>query len=372
MAAAFIILAIFQVMAAYFCARCVYRATRQKWLGIVVVLMSTLVPFSFGVLRNSLKCTCLINFLCNLSHFCLGFILYFFITCCCVFVIHKINSKFNFRKLMACGFGATLLILVGGFINAMNPQLRRIVIPSKLGLRLCFLSDVHVGSVGTTTILENISKTIELMHPDLIILGGDILDLRGIKEYREIFLDTMRSITSKYKTYAVIGNHEVYSGLKDSVELLREAGINVLLDSCSEVDIGSSDNADSEVQKITIAGRLDATIATRKSLKDIIIASSNSSSNSNSNNASRKIIVVDHSPESIDESIENGAFIHLSGHTHGGQMFPLNLLTDVLYKKTGVLHKDRNTYSYITFGSGFWGPPYRVGNTPEVVLIEGK
>lgn len=365
MAVALIILAVLQVVASYFCAKYVYGVTRKRWMGVLLVLMSSLAPFSFGVFRNSLKCTFVLDFLCNLSHFWLGFILYFFLSCCCALFIHKIAPKVDVKKLMKCCVTVTLFVLLVGFINAMNPQLKRVVVPANVNLRICFISDIHVGSIGTTNTLKKISNLIELLHPDLVILGGDILDLRGLRSYREKFLAAMCKITSKYKTYAVVGNHEVYSGLEECINLLKNAGITVLLDEYVKVN-GTKDDSDSLLGKVTIIGRLDSSILGRKSLEKII-----NSSNYDQNQKSY-IIVVDHSPESLDESINCGVFLQLSGHTHGGQLFPLNFLTKLLYKETGILHKDNNTYSYISSGAGFWGPPYRVGNIPEVVLVELK
>ena len=383
---AFILVSLFilQILAAYFSAKCVYYATNQKWLEVLIVFLSSLAPFSFGFLRNSLKYQQIVDFLCKLSHFYLGFIIYFFMACCCARLIHKINADIDFRKLMICGFCVTPLILVGGFINAMNPRSKKVILPSQFAPRICFASDIHVGSIGTTTTLSKVSNLIDSMHPDLVIFGGDILDFYRETDYNDVFLKTMREITGKYRTYAVIGNHEVYAGLEKCIKLLKEAGINVLIDDCVEIDVGelrsinpnNAGNRDNKAyipSKIRIVGRLDGSIIRRKSLAEII-ATADMRGNERDAPANSEIptIVVEHTPKSIDESVENGVFLHLSGHTHKGQVFPLNFIPDLIYKKTGVLHKDRNTYSYISVGAGFWGPPYRVGNTPEVVLIEGK
>lgn len=380
MAFIFILLVILQVLATYFSARCVFSVTNQKWLSVLIVFLSSLAPFSFGLLRNSVKCPQVVDFLCKFSHFYLGFTIYFFMACCCARLIHKINADIDFRKLIICGFCATLLILVGGFINAMNPQSTKVILPLQFAPRICFASDIHVGSIGTTTILSKVSNLIDSMHPDLVIFGGDILDFYRETDYNNVFLKNMREITGKYKTYAVIGNHEVYTGLEKCIKLLKEAGINVLLDDCVEIDVGElrstnqngAGNPGNETympSKIRIVGRLDSSIIGRKSLAKIVATAGNQHTPANSE---IPMIVVEHTPKSIDESIENGVFLHLSGHTHKGQVFPLNFIPDLMYPKTGVLHKERNTYSYISVGAGFWGPPYRVGNIPEVALIEGK
>ncbi|MDR2410045.1 MAG: metallophosphoesterase, partial [Bacteroidales bacterium] len=152
--------------------------------------------------------------------------------------------------------------------------------------------------------------------------------------------------SSKYKTYTILGNHELYTGHQDCVNLLKKARISLLLDDYIILN------------SVVIAGRLDRNVYYRKSLREIIPADA------------KNLIVVDHEPDSIDESAENNALLHLSGHTHAGQMFPISLVTGFMYKPTGILGKIKNTYFYITNGAGFWGPPYRIGNIPEVALVK--
>ena len=112
-----------------------------------------------------------------------------------------------------------------------------------------------------------------------------------------------------------------------------------------------------EVKGFNIAGRVDRTVRSRKSLSQIL------------SECTKNLIVVDHTPSAIDESVQHHALLHLSGHTHGGQTFPMNLVVNYLFGSTGDLRKIQDTYAYITYGAGFWGPPYRIGNIPEVVLV---
>ena len=346
MVTVFSIIAVLQVLAGYVCAKGIYCITKMTWLSVAVVLLSITAPLSFGVIRNSLKCYWLIDLICNIGYIYLGFILYFSIFCVFAFIIYKLNSGIDLQRVLSGGLIVVLLILLAGYINALNPRLKKIKIPYNHNLKICFVSDIHVGSINTITTLEKVSALIEQANPDVIILGGDIIDMRGLRNYCDEFVNIMQKITSKYRTYAVIGNHEIYTGAQDCINLMKKAGISMLLDSC--VAFGN----------LNIIGRLDETVYRRKSLQEIMPA------------GLENTLVVDHSPGSIDESVKNKVFLHLSGHTHGGQIFPLNFLTSFLYKPTAVLDKDCDTYFYISTGAGFWGPPYRIGNVPEVVLIE--
>lgn len=187
--------------------------------------------------------------------------------------------------------------------------MKKIKIPYNHNLKICFVSDIHVGSINTITTLEKISALIEQANPDVIIFGGDVIDMRGLRNYGDEFVSIMQKITSKYRTYAVIG----YTGAQDCKNLMKKAGIiSMFLDSC--VAFGN----------FNIIGRLDETVYRRKSLQEIMPG------------GLENTLVVDHSPGSIDESIKNKVFLLLSGRTHGGQIFPLNFLTSFLYKPTAV------------------------------------
>ena len=195
--------------------------------------------------------------------------------------------------------------------------------------------------------MKKIAKAIDEANPDIVIIGGDIFDAKGLRSYKDEFNETFGDIASRFKTYAVIGNHELYTGAKTCIETMSKAGITVLLDDYIMLD------------DFIIAGRLDFHTPGRKELKDILPKSN-----------SKPVIVIDHEPNSLGESVDNGIFLHLSGHTHGGQIFPMNLMTRYLYGPTGELDRIQRTNYYITPGAGFWGPPYRIGTSPEIVLIE--
>ena len=231
-------------------------------------------------------------------------------------------------------------------MNAINPRLKTINIEGDSNLKICFVSDIHVGCSNTKRILNRVSDCIRKANPDIVIFGGDVLDIEALKVYEKTFVDVVKKkITSKYDTYTVIGNHEVYAGVTDCIKLLKKAGIKILIDEVVQV------------KGFNIAGRVDRTVLSRKSLSQIVSGDV------------KNLIVVDHTPSDIEESAQHRALLHLSGHTHGGQIFPMNLLVNYLFGSTGDLHKIQDTYIYITYGAGFWGPPYRIGNIPEVVLI---
>ncbi len=131
---------------------------------------------------------------------------------------------------------------------------------------------------------------------------------------------------------------------------IREAKIKLLEDKCIDM------------KEYKIIWRLDPSITNRKSIDRIL-----KDEMSEWENHKQDIVVVDHKPDGMTESIEKGVILHLSGHTHNGQLFPINFITQMLYGETSVL-KNLKTHTYISNGIGFWGPPYRIPYTTEIVV----
>ena len=349
MAILFKITLLFQVLFGYISAKGVQCITKKNWLGVVMVFLSIACPFAFTAKWSPLEYNSFIELICDFGNFYLGFVLYFSIFCVLVFIISKFKKNLNLPKVLSIGLIGVLIILAAGYFNAITPRLKKITINgSSENLKICFVSDMHLGCINTHRINKRVAKLIKKAEPDVVILGGDIVDLKSIENYGDDLVKILKNVTSKYKTYAVIGNHEFYAGANECIQLLRKSGVEMLLDNF--VEFGN----------ITIAGRLDRVVGDRLPLNKIIPPNT------------KNLIVVDHSPDFLSESIRNNAFLHLSGHTHGGQIFPINMLVYLMYGETGKLKKIENTFCYITYGAGFWGPPYRIGSSSEVVLIKLK
>lgn len=338
---------IVQILAGYICAKGIFCITQKTWLSVLAMLLSLTCVASFlAMTKDSTKFTWLLDGICYVGYVYLGFIVYFSVGCIAGFIFSKFCPSIELSKILSAVLVGVILILFAGYINAINPRLKKLTIPCSVNMKICFLSDIHVGSIGTNITLSKITKMINQIKPDLIILGGDVLDKKGVRDYQNKFIRVFSKITSKYKTVAVVGNHELYTGLDECLAILRKAGISVLIDE------------NISVNGVNIVGRMDCSVFRRKPLSKILPK----------NNL--PTIVVDHSPEAIDEAVSSFAFLQLSGHTHGGQIFPLNIATSLMYEPTGVLEMIKATYLYISYGAGFWGPPYRIGTIPEVVSIE--
>lgn len=340
----FVFFAVLYVVAGYISAKCIFIATKQMWLGVVTVLLSTTFPFAMSLMHLGIPCDWFLNIWCYIGYISIGFFMYFSMYCLCVLSVWLFWKNLNLQKAFSFGIIGVVVLLCYGYFNAMNPRLKVIEIPSNVNAKICFVSDIHVGSIGTVKLLSRVTDLVNSTDADFVIFGGDTLDLNALLNYEGEFLQSIKRI-SKPKL-AVIGNHEIYAGASESIEVMRQAGIRVLLDETENIG------------DLTIVGRIDSTYSQRKPLARIMPKNN------------EHVIVVDHSPIAVNESEENHAMLHLSGHTHDGQMFPMNFVPRFKYNvETGVLLKLRDTYCYVTSGAGFWGSPYRIGNRPEVVLI---
>jgi uncharacterized protein len=255
----------------------------------------------------------------------------------------------------------TLGILLYGTVNARSPVIRNytIEIPKKAGsletLHVVMVSDIHLGKIVDTPRLVQLVDTIKELNPDIVLLPGDMIDEDVDLFVEKKMSDVFRKLTPKFGTYAVLGNHE-YIGRKTDLAIyhLEQGGIRVLLDQYKEID-----------NSFYVVGRDDRSRqrfaqAARKDLSAIMTGI----------DPTLPIILMDHQPFDLHEAQSQGVDLQLSGHTHRGQFFPNNLITQALYEVDwGYLRKD-NLHVIVSCGFGTWGPPIRVGNTPEIVTID--
>jgi predicted MPP superfamily phosphohydrolase len=279
----------------------------------------------------------------------LGYLLCFFVFLLLLFCLKFFIPKLNLRRGVIVSMGLIVCVLAYGFINASHITVHTISLPINIRLKICFVSDIHIGEVNSIQRLKKIVDKINQAESDIVIIGGDSIDHAALTTYRQAFIDEFKRITAKYGVFHIIGNHECYASLEESVKLLNETGITILQDQSVNI-----------MDEITLIGRKDQCCGDKKSLPELL-------------GGSKPIIIVaDHNPETIPESIDNGITLHLSGHTHDGQIFPLNILTRVMYGITGKLLKQKSTYYYTSSGAGVGGPPFRIGTRAEIVVIEPK
>ncbi len=222
------------------------------------------------------------------------------------------------------------------------------------GLTIIQISDVHVGPTIRRDVVDALVDRVNALHPDLVVLTGDLVD--GSVAALGSEMTGFKRLKSRYGTFFVTGNHEYYSGVDDWLAWWRQQGVTVLRN--ERVTIGSGADV------IDLAGVDDWQAARfgRGHGHDLPKAMANRDPN-------RAVILLAHQPKSIVEAAEHGVSLQLSGHTHGGQLWPFSFLVGLQqpYVAGLALHKD--TWIYVSRGTGYWGPPMRLGAPSELTRI---
>ncbi len=211
-------------------------------------------------------------------------------------------------------------------------------------LTIVLASDLHAGYHNRGKELGRWVDLINAEHPDLVLFAGDIVDgsLRPVieKDYASIFQRIEAPV------YACLGNHEYIGGWEQAEEFISKAGITLLKDSAA-VACG-----------IRIIGRDDRSSSSRALLPELFQPDS------------LFTIVLDHQPYHLEDAEAAGADFQFSGHTHHGQVWPGNWLTDAMYEKAFGPHQRGKTRYYISSGLGIWGGKFRIGTRSEYIVLK--
>jgi uncharacterized protein len=254
---------------------------------------------------------------------------------------------------------SSILLIAGGFINAIIPVRKEynITINKLAGdvktLRIAAVSDIHLGSIIRKRSLKKMSQIIKDMKPDIVLLLGDIVDgeigpvLRG---------DLLQYFTWPECTdglYAITGNHEFIGGAARTIPYIESKGIRVLKDEIVTLPGG-----------IQLIGRID-----RDSFRFYRKERMKLSELMKKVDTIKPVILLDHQPFHLDESERFGVDLELSGHTHNGQLWPVNYVTAMIYELSYGYLKKGNSQFIVSSGYGLWGPRVRSGSRSEVLMI---
>ncbi len=218
-------------------------------------------------------------------------------------------------------------------------------------VKVVLLSDLHLGYHNRRQEFRKWVDKINEEHPDLILIGGDIIDISVRPLLEENMAEEFHRLNAP--VLACLGNHEYYSGEPKAQQFYREAGITLLRDSVATIG------------NLRIIGRDDRTNAHRKTLKEILA----SVESEEKPTESPFTILLDHQPYHLEEAEQNGIDFQFSGHTHHGQVWPISWITDALYEDAfGNLLKGKTHY-YVSSGMGIWGGKFRIGTQSEYVVL---
>ncbi|MGI6685946.1 MAG: metallophosphoesterase [Bacillota bacterium] len=253
----------------------------------------------------------------------------------------------------------TVLLIFGSW-NALNPQVTKyaLTIPKSGGglsqIKMVLVSDIHLGKIVGLNRLNKMVEMVNQTQPDVVVFAGDMID-GNVDIFTEQRLDNaLKNIKAKYGVYAVLGNHEYISREVDrAIFYLDKGGVNVLKDEVVRVANSFYLIGRDERSNHNFSG------AGRRVLSDLLKGV----------NKNDPLILLDHQPQNLAEAEEAGIDLQLSGHTHKGQFFPINLITQRIFENDwGYLAKG-SLQVIVSNGFGTWGPPIRIGNIPEIVEI---
>ncbi len=277
------------------------------------------------------------------------------------YLIHKspINEKRRLFFKKSLDFSSLILassINAKALYNAKHIETENVTIKLK-NLRKTYtvvqLSDVHIGGLIDKTFMASLVEKINVLKCDAVFITGDLIDT-DIR-YAQEAIDELKNLNTTYGTFFIVGNHEYFHNIQVLIEYLSNIGIKVLEN--ENVYIGEKNEGFNLAGVYDIFGRRIGQYE-----PDITKALTNLNTNS-------PTILLAHQPKFID-MVPKEVDLLLSGHTHGGQLVPFNLLVKLQQPYVKGLHQhNATTQIYVNKGTGFWGPPMRLGASSEMTVM---
>jgi predicted MPP superfamily phosphohydrolase len=251
-----------------------------------------------------------------------------------------------------------VLIITGGLVaygihNFQNTRLEHytIEVPQKEGklneLKVAMAADIHLDEQTRMGFVRQFVEKMNAADADVVLLVGDILESGRETPKFKHFEKAFNRIESKYGVYAVEGNHEHY-GHEGEIIFFEHAGIMLLQDTVVKVE-----------ESFYLAGRRDRHVQSRASVDALVKQASDS----------LPVLMMDHQPYELEKTARNKVDVQFSGHTHHGQLWPLNYITESIYRISWGHEKIGNTHFFVTCGAQGWGPPVKTSSFSEIMVV---
>jgi len=269
------------------------------------------------------------------------------------------ERRVTIARLVAGVVSALALGLVGtGMASALGKTaIAKVRVPlAKLAAgtapyRIVQLSDIHIGSTIGESFIREIVEQVNALEPDCVVITGDLVD--GSVARLGAFAAPLGQIRAKDGVFFVTGNHEYYSGVDEWLAHLTSLGIRVLRNervAVGPIELAGVDDWSAKGFGNGHGADLPKALAGR--------------------DRSRPVVLLAHQPQAINEAEEHGVDLQLSGHTHGGQMFPWSYAVRLVTPYVAGLYQHKTSALYVSRGTGYWGPPVRVAAPAEITHLE--
>jgi predicted MPP superfamily phosphohydrolase len=338
--------------------------TRRKYFSFLYVVFTFIFPCIEFLSHSS--STPWITDLTKIGYYSLPYLLYLFLTVLLVDVVLVINHLVKIipvsmiknqtftKTVFVIILTAPFLIVTAGALWHGNIQINRyqIDIPKKSSdlnhLKIAFAADLHLKGIADKVIIDSFVTKINSMNPDLVLLVGDIIEGDSQDAGMTVLEQTLRKINSTYGVYAAFGNHELHSGTSN-LDFFNNSAIKILQDAFIKID-----------KSFYLVGRNDLRSDTRKPIEALLNGMQND----------LPIIMLDHRPSDFGNVSSTHVDVQVSGHTHNGQLFPINYIISNIYDLSWGHKKMNNTHFFVTSGLQAWGPAVKTTGTSEIMVID--
>ncbi|MBD3226403.1 MAG: metallophosphoesterase [Caldithrix sp.] len=254
-----------------------------------------------------------------------------------------------------------ILVVIGGHWNAAHPHIKKLDIQIAKespidSLRIVAASDIHLGTIVGRDRFCKYVEMINALNPDIILLPGDIVDEDLAPVIRQNLGQALTQLQATYGVFGITGNHEYIGGAERAARYLQDHSVTMLRDASVLIDSAFYVVGREDLSKTRFTGQK------RKTLSELIARV----------DTQLPVILLDHQPFNLDQSVRNGIDLQLSGHTHNGQLWPFNYITNAIYEVSFGYKQKENSHFYVSCGVGTWGPPVRTSSRPEIVVLSVK
>jgi predicted MPP superfamily phosphohydrolase len=343
------------------------NTSMRRWY--IVLFWTIAACFITGSVMERTVSSALSEWIYRIGSFWMAYMLYLFLAVFIIDLVRLVNHFFHFLpefsqimkfRLGLGVFALASVIVIGGHINALWINVKEIPleIHKKINgnpeVKILMASDIHLGALIGERREKKLLDIVNEQKPDMVLLCGDLVDGEIAPVLRKNLGKHIQEIKTPLGVYAILGNHEYIGGEQKTLPYLKSINIKVLIDSLVTLPNG-----------IQLIGRNDRSargVNQPKPLKELMA----------STNPEYPIIVMNHQPFNLSEASDLNVDLHLSGHTHNGQLWPFNYITKAIFELSWGYLKKGNTNFYVSSGFGTWGPSVRTGNRPEVVIFKLK
>jgi predicted MPP superfamily phosphohydrolase len=337
----------------------------KLWYTLVYLVLAAVYPLAEGRFDHDMNG--LMQVLSTLSGYILPFYLYLFLSVLLfdLFLLFNLglrilsseirkSFRFRFYTLSAMIILSILVVTAGAInLNTIRISAFRVEVPRKDAridsLRIAFVADLHLQWNTDHGFVEQFVRKVNALEPDLMLYGGDMLEGDSDNESTEAIESALRSVQATYGAFGILGNHEFYGGGNEKRIFFQKAGIPILCDTAVRIN-----------DSFYLIGRNDQRFRNRKTMHELLEPVPHD----------LPVILLDHRPTELQEVSRTAVDIQFSGHTHHGQLFPINLVTRRVYELSWGYKKIRNTHFFVTSGLRLWGPPVKTAGKSEIMLVD--